>query len=140
MFVETEYGFDPGCCRVCGVPATPVVNTLVDLDEPGEAIHRLYVCKPCVDTMAGLVGGWVPVEQLDHANRVLVDCQASEKLAREQAAAALEGLDGFVRAGKFEVTADLYNDLSPEAQEAVRTRLSKRVETAVRKQGVKADQ
>jgi hypothetical protein len=86
--------------------------------------------------MLTLLGGWVPVTLLDNANERVRFLEESEKQARAQAEAALVGLDGFVRAGKFEVDAGLYDDLSDDAQEKVRTRLAKRVDDAVRSAGL----
>jgi hypothetical protein len=85
--------------------------------------------------MIGLLGGWVPVVALDNANERVAYLEDSEKAARAQAEAALVALDAFVRAGKFEVSAEMWDDLSEDAQNLVAGRLAKRVEDALRKQG-----
>jgi len=127
MFLDDSYTQAPGQCRICGTPTVPTVNTLVDLDEHSAELQRLYVCHHCVETMVGLVGGWVRADELDAAEKRAAAAESETERARKVELAAISGLDNFVKAGKFEVTADLYDQLTPEAQDRVNVRLAKKV-------------
>jgi hypothetical protein len=131
------YALPPGCCRICQCAVTPLVDTYIDLDEPGGNMPRLYVCANCVSTFVSLLGGWVPEQthldalaQLEKAKQAAADSRR-----REQAAIDWHGAS--IRLGTFTVEAELFESLAPDEKEVVLARLSKAVEKHVRAQGVK---
>lgn len=135
MFVTEAYEMAPGVCRVCNTPNGPTINTGVDLDEPDGmgGWARLYVCFGCVDEMAALKGDLAPKARVDELEAELADAKKDVELAHAREAGAKEALEGFVKAGRFEVTADLFHGLTDEQQEAVIGRLPQKVRTAAGK-------
>ena len=84
MFVKDFYEGEPGVCRLCNTPATPTIDTGLNLEEPTGtgAYPRMYVCFGCVDTLVSYRGEWVP--QRVHDEAVQRSSELAIALADEQ--------------------------------------------------------
>lgn len=129
MQVLDHYPTDPGCCRICGTDTTPTVDTGVFTDELG-GLQGLYLCRGCV-TSAAQALGWLPPDSGKPVEAELARMKSMASTQGKKAAGLAKVLDGFIESGKFQVSAELFDELSPEAQESVLKRLPKKIREKV---------